>query len=212
MHRDPRARMNPPIASGDIAVVDDDPSIRDALSMVFTLAGYRVDTYASGEDFIDHAQSRLPDCIVLDIHLPGMSGLDVLKQLRQRHIGVPVLMLSGDNDIPVAVQAIKNGAIDYLVKPFNGSDMLCRISGALAAQSQKDGAFDFPGCDRLTPREREVLAEIAAGASNKEAGRRLKISPRTVEVHRARIMDKLGARNAADLVRIALGRRSRNVA
>ncbi len=196
----------------DLFLIDDDPNMRDALSVVFTLAGYNVTGFAEADTFLAAVRSNAPVCILLDIHMPVRSGLEVLKALNAPVYPAPIFMISADTDIPVAVEAIKCGAYDYIVKPFSAPDIVGRIGNAIAARAKKFArsemhdslASDFPGRDRLTPREHEVLEHIAAGGSNKEAGRRLGISPRTVEVHRARIMEKLGAKNAADLVRIVL--------
>lgn len=199
-------------ATDDLFVVDDDPAIRDTLSVVFTLAGYRVTVFSDAETFLAVARNQTPVGVLLDLHLPDKCGLAVLKELNAQHYPAPVLMISGDGDVACAVEAVKSGAFDYLLKPFEGSAIVTRVDNAIAGFAKRnaciDGTngmmFDFAGQDLLTPREREVLAQIASGVSNKEAGRCLGISPRTIEVHRARIMDKLGARNAADLVRIVL--------
>lgn len=199
-------------ASGEIFIIDDDPAVRDALGIVFSLEGYHVSTYAEGEAFLTAARARTPVCILLDVHMPGRSGLEILKELNAQQYPAPVFMISGQGDIPMAVDAIKNGALDFIEKPFDADTVVLRVrEGVQAWQQRREDASggelswaNFPGQDLLTPREREVLAQIAAGASNKEAGRHLGISPRTIEVHRARIMEKLGAKNAADLVRIVL--------
>jgi len=201
---------------GEIFIVDDDPLVRDALSVVFTLAGYKVRAFADGASFVAAARAEAPACIILDVHMPGRSGLDILRALNAEHYPTPIFIISGQGDIPMAVEAIRNGALDFIEKPFNGETVVTRVREAIEARTRRSEAgglealaAQFPGRDLLTPREREVLGKIAEGASNKEAGRLLGISPRTIEVHRARIMEKLGAKNAADLVRIVLseGRR-----
>lgn len=200
------------LSNGEIFVVDDDPSVRDALAVVFSLEGFHVTSFAEGGTFIAAARARTPACIILDVHMPGRSGLDILKELNAQNYPAPIFIISGQGDIPMAVDAIKSGALDFIEKPFDAETVVERVREAIAAwarRAENPGASDilpaeFPGNDLLTPREREVLTQIAAGASNKEAGRRLGISPRTIEVHRARIMEKLGAKNAADLVRIVL--------
>jgi FixJ family two-component response regulator len=157
------------------------------------------------------ARSRTPACILLDVHIPGKSGLDILKELRGEDYPAPIFMISGQGDISMAVTAIKHGALDFIEKPFRGSEIVARLNEAIDAyarrqegQASKSALLHFPGREPLTRREREVLGQFASGASNKEAGRQLGISPRTIEDHRANIMKKLGARNAADLIRIVL--------
>ena len=204
--------MPAPASTSDVFIVDDDGPMRDALSVAFTLAGYRVSLFCDGEMFLETTATRMPAAVLLDLHLPGKSGLGVLKELDAARYAAPIIIISGDGDVACAVEAVKNGAFDYVVKPFDARALVTRVGNAIVTFSRRagdaapnDAGNDFPGQAALTPREREVLSEIAGGASNKEAGRRLGISPRTVEVHRARIMEKIGARNAADLVRIVLG-------
>lgn len=198
--------------AGNLFIVDDDPATRDALSVVFTLAGYRVAAFADAASFLSVARGHAPAAVLLDLHLPDKFGVEVLKNIDAHHYAAPIFIITADGDIAYAVEAVKSGAFDYLLKPFDSRAIVTRVSNAIAAfakrHAQSEPAngtmFEFAGQALLTPREREVLALVAAGASNKEAGRRLGISPRTVEVHRARIMEKIGARNAADLVRIVL--------
>jgi two-component system, LuxR family, response regulator FixJ len=199
--------------SGEIFIVDDDPAVLDALSVVFRLDGFTVRGFADGGAFLAAAKARVPACILLDIQMPGRSGLDVLKELNAEHYPAPIFIISGQGDIPMAVEAIRNGALDFIEKPFDADTVITRVRDAIAAWTRRANGGGLPdlallqflGQEQLTPREREVLTQIATGASNKEAGRELGISPRTVEVHRSRIMEKMGAKNAADLVRIVLG-------
>jgi two-component system, LuxR family, response regulator FixJ len=197
-------------AEKTIFIVDDDAAVRDALGVVFVIEGFQVRGFEEGAEFIATARDVIPSCIILDVHMPGRSGIEILKELNADHYAAPVFIISGQGDIPTAVQAIKHGAFDFIEKPFDAETVVARVKEAIAAGERRrergDGMIGdvFPGSTLLTPREREVLQQIAGGASNKEAGRTLGISPRTIEVHRARIMEKLGAKNAADLVRIVL--------
>ena len=201
------------LPASDLFVVDDDAPTRDTLSVVFTLAGYRVNVFADAETFLAVARAKAPAGVLLDLHLPDKSGLAVLRELNAQYYPAPIFIISGDGDVACAVEAVKRGAFDYLIKPFDTRAIVTRVGSAIAGFAKRNTpikgtngmAFEFHGHALLTPREREVLAQVAGGASNKEAGRRLGISPRTIEVHRARIMQKIGARNAADLVRIVLG-------
>jgi FixJ family two-component response regulator len=201
-----------PAPRGEIFVVDDDPAVRDTLSMVLSAGGYEVICFADGAALLSVARSRTPSAILLDVHIPGKGGLDILKELHGEDYPAPIFMISGQGDIAMAVSAIKSGALDFIEKPFRGSEIVARLDEAIGAyarrQSQNVGSniatLHLPGREPLTRREREVLEQFTAGASNKEAGRTLGISPRTIEDHRANIMKKLGAKNAADLVRIVM--------
>lgn len=197
---------------GEIFVVDDDPGVRETLSLVLSADGYQVVCFADGAALLSVTRTRTPVCILLDVHIPGKSGLDILKELRGEDYPAPILVISGRGDISMAVSAIKHGALDFIEKPFRGSELLARLEEAVGAYTRRQNegigskiaTLHFPGREPLTRREREVLEQFASGASNKEAGRTLGISPRTIEDHRANIMKKLGARNAADLIRMVL--------
>jgi len=197
---------------GEIFVVDDDPAIRDTLFVILSTGGYEVICFADGAALLEVARSRTPAAILLDVNIPGKSGLDILKELHGEDYPAPIFMISGQGDIAMAVGAIKSGALDFIEKPFRGTELVTRLEEAVEAYARRHaqdnassvGSLHFPGREPLTRREREVLEQFTAGASNKEAGRTLGISPRTIEDHRANIMKKLGARNAADLVRIVM--------
>ena len=195
-------------ASGEILIVDDDPGVRATLTTIFERAGYQVVAFADGASFLAHARTATPLSIILDVHIPGRSGLDILRELHAQDYPAPIFIVSGQGDIPMAVNAIKAGALDFIEKPFRGGEVVERVKQAVDAYSvrkQDDPSlpdFYFPGREPLTRREREVLATILNGASAKEAGRQLGISHRTIEVHRGKLMEKLGARNVTDLMRI----------
>jgi FixJ family two-component response regulator len=201
-----------PANKGEIFVVDDDPAVRQVLSLLFSRAGYQLVCFAEGAALLAAARSQTPVCIILDVHIPGRSGLDILKQLEAEEYPAPIFVISGKGDISMAVDAIKHGALDFIEKPFRGAELVTRIEAAIEAWGNRRNSgndpdlslIQFPGREPLTRRERDVLAHIINGASNKEAGRQLQISPRTIEVHRARIMEKLQAKNIADLVRILM--------
>jgi FixJ family two-component response regulator len=198
------------VPRGEIFVVDDDPAVRETLSVVLSAVGYEVICFADGPALLAVARSKSPVCIFLDVHIPGRSGLDVLKELHAEDYPAPIFMISGQGDIAMAVDAIRNGALDFIEKPFRGNEIVARVeetAGVFArrqAKGRKPAPLHFPGREPLSARERDVLGSLTSGASNKEAGRQLGISPRTIEYHRANIMKKLGAKNATELIRIVL--------
>ena len=157
---------------GEIFVVVDDPAVRDTLSMVLSAGGYEVICFADGAALLAVARSRTPACILLDVHIPGKSGLDILRELHGEDYPAPIFMISGQGDIPMAVNAIKYGALDFIEKPFRGSEIVARLNEAIGAfarrqkenASPKIGSLHFPGREPLTRREREVLEQFTAGA------------------------------------------------
>jgi two-component system response regulator FixJ len=197
---------------GEVFIVDDDPGVRDLLSEVLSQAGYRAISFVDGASFIIAARERIPACVILDIYMPGRSGLEILRDIDAPNYPAPIFVASGRGDIPSAVEAIKNGAFDFIEKRMDAETLVARVGDAITARSHlrqnhngsENLPADFPGRDLLTRREREVLAQIAASATNKEAALNLGISQRTVEIHRAHIMHKLGAKNSVDLARKVL--------
>jgi len=204
-------------ARGEIFLVDDDPAIRRTLSVVLSGAGYEVICFRDGAALLAAARARCPVCIFLDVHIPGRSGLDVLRELHAEDYPAPIFMISGKGDIAMAVDAIRNGALDFIEKPFRASEIIARLEHAVnvfarrqEGHTERAAPPNFPGREPLTARERDVLDLFSAGVSNKEAGRQLGVSPRTIEFHRANIMKKLGAKNALDLIQIVINARRKS--
>jgi FixJ family two-component response regulator len=197
-----------------VHVVDDEAAIRDSLAMLLRSVGLASRTWASAPEFLSGYTAGGPACLIVDVRMPGMSGLELQEALRARGDALPVVIITGHGDVSMAVRAMKNGAADFLEKPFNDQTLLDTVHRALAASSAAAaGDADAPAADRaavvarletLTPREREVMALVAEGRPNKVVATRLGLSTRTVEVHRAKVMEKLGARSLADLVRMAI--------
>jgi two-component system, LuxR family, response regulator FixJ len=194
----------------EIFVVDDDPTIHDVLSAALSHEGMRVVSFTDGSSFLAVAGTQLPSCVLLDVNMPDRSGLEVLREINAKKYPAPILMISGRRDVPAVVSAIKCGALDYIEKPLDADMVVDRVNEAIMVRycgGNENGRMlgrQFFGHELLTPREGEVLAHISAGESNKEVGRSLGISTRTVEVHRAHIMEKFCAKNATDLMRIVL--------
>jgi FixJ family two-component response regulator len=191
----------------ELFIVDDDPGVLKALSTLFSLEGYSVCTFDDSVAFLSVARARVPACIILDVNLPGRSGIEVLAELNAQRYSAPILMMSGEGDIAMAVSAIKTGAFDFIEKPFQADAVVGRVREAVRGWNARQAPSPEMSPElraQFSQREQEVLHHILRGRSNKEAGRELGISPRTVEVHRARIMAKIGARNAADLVRLVM--------
>ena len=191
-----------------IFVVDDDAAIRDSLRMMLETAGFAVRDFASAQSFL--VDSGLQGgCLVVDIRMPGMGGLELQEELVRRKANIPVIVMTGHADVPLAVRAMRAGAIDFVEKPFDQDRMLQSVSDALAAgeRAQSRAAEAKEARDLLsllTPREREILDQLVMGHANKVVAHQLGISPRTVEIHRASIMEKLHARNLSNVVRTAL--------
>ena len=200
--------MNEDQPNREVFIVDDDPLVRDVLSEVFVQAGYQAITFVDGESFVAAARERIPACVILDIYMPGRSGLEILRVIDAPNYPAPIFVASGRGDIPSAVEAIKNGAFDFIEKRLDAATLVTRVGEAIQARAAlRNGngsqalSAAFPGAELLTRREHEVLALIAASSTNKEAAQELGISQRTVEIHRAHIMHKLGAKNSVDLAR-----------
>ena len=190
-----------------VFVVDDDRAVRRFLCGLIASVDLRVEAYASAREFLDAYEPGRPGCLLLDIRMPGMSGLELQKELAERAIGLPVIILTGHGDVQLAVHAMKAGAVDFIEKPFNNELLLDRVQNAVAksvdAGSTRVRRDQIMGrVDLLTPRERQVLDMVVAGETNKGVARRLDISERTVEIHRSNAMAKMQAKSLADLVKM----------
>lgn len=190
-----------------VYIVDDDASVRDSLSLLLSLRGYLTASFASAEDFLAALRPDWRGCVVADIRMPGMSGLELQRALAERGPSLPVIVITAHGDVAAARQAFLADAVDFLEKPFDGEQLLASIETALAGLRAVDGArVDAPprpaAPGALSAREREVMALMVQGLHNRRIAEALGISPRTVEVHKARVMDKLGVANLVELVRL----------
>jgi two-component system response regulator FixJ len=195
--------MNP-----TVFVVDDDAAMRDALAQLLETAGLRVETHADGPAFLVAYEADRPGCLLLDMAMPGMTGLEVQAELNAHGLAIPIIFLTGHGDIPMAVRAVQAGAVDFLEKPIQGAALLERVQRALALDAEWRHTLGRTQairqrCANLTSRERECMALAVSGLTSKEIARELGISPRTVEVHRTHVMHKMGAANMAELVNMA---------
>jgi two-component system, LuxR family, response regulator FixJ len=195
--------------AGVVHVVDDDAAVRDSLALLLGTAGITVRSYGSGRSFLDVVGGLEDGCIIMDLRMPDMDGLTLQRRLHEEGCDLPVIMMTGHGDVPVAVQALKAGAADFLEKPFDDDRLFGAIKEALAKRARaRDDAASVADilarCASLTPREREVLDRLVAGHPNKVIAHDLGTSPRTVEVQRARVMEKMGARSLAELVRMTI--------
>lgn len=193
-----------------IAVIDDDEPVLDSLRLYFTRQGLETACFASAKEFLAAiGRGARFDCVVSDVRMPGMSGLDLVQHLKSEGLSAPVVLITGHGDVDMAVAAIKVGAFDFIEKPFDEARLLASIRDAIERKARPKGDGDGLAelkarFDSLSARQRQVMQLAVAGLSNKEIGSQLKISPKTVENHRAWVMERIGARNIADLVRIAI--------
>jgi len=191
-----------------VAVIDDDQSVREALHGLLETVALDVELFVTVEDFLRASHSRAPDCIILDVRLPGPSGLDFQAQLARANVHTPIVFITGHGDIPTSVRAMKGGAIEFLTKPFRDQELLDAVwSGIERARAGRAEAQVVARLQQrfasLTTREREIMALLAAGRSNKQIAGQMGISEVTTRVHRKQVMQKMGARSLADLVRMA---------
>ncbi len=202
-------RGNQVNARPTIFIVDDDAAVRDALKLLLRSVGQAVETFGSAQEFLDAYSEDRPGCLVLDIRMPGMSGLELQQKLNEKHSILPIIFITGHGDVPMAVEAMQAGAVDFIQKPFRDQDLIDRINQALEKDSSNRAALGERNdirrrLDTLTPREREVLDLVVHGKANKVIAGDLKLSQRTVEIHRARVMEKMQASSLAHLVRMVL--------
>jgi two-component system, LuxR family, response regulator FixJ len=192
-----------------VHVVDDDPAIRDSLSFLLSTAELTPKVYESALALLERASALEPGCIVTDVRMPGMTGLELVVELKRRRVLHPVIVLTGHGDVALAVEAMKAGVVDFIEKPFDEDVLLKAVRTALAQEESVSARLTLRAevearVEQLSQREREVFEAIVDGESNKSAAQKLGISPRTVEIYRAHVMDKMGAKTLSELVRMAL--------
>ena len=205
--------MNTPHLSSTVFIVDDDEAVRDSLRWLLEANGYRVRAYASGESFLEDYDASQIGVLIADVRMPGMSGLELQEQLIARNAPLPIVFITGHGDVPMAVDTMKKGALDFIQKPFKEEQLVLLVERMLdvardAFSDYQQAASRDALLSKLTGRESQVLERIVAGRLNKQIADDLNISIKTVEAHRANIMEKLGANTVADLLKIALGQTS----
>jgi FixJ family two-component response regulator len=192
-----------------IYVVDDDAAVRTAIRLLLRSANLLVEAYASADEFLSHFDADRHGCIVLDVRMPGLNGLELQDKLNELHVITPIIFITGHGDVPMAVEAMQHGALDFIQKPFQDQDLLNRIHAAisrdqLVRRELTERETIRTRLNELTPREREVLTLVAEGRANKVIAGDLDLSQRTVEIHRARVMEKMQANSLAHLVRMVI--------
>ncbi len=191
-----------------VCVVDDDQSVRRSLRRLFRSAGYAAETFASAEDYLAREIFKGPICLALDVRMPGLNGLELQKTLESRGACEQIVFITGHNDVPTCTQAMKNGAVDFLMKPFDGSELIEAVKRALGRGAddlrKRNERREARGrIDKLTPREFEVLRFVVTGLLNKQIAAELHTAEKTIKVHRGRVMQKLGVSSVPDLVRVS---------
>ncbi len=198
-----------PSEKGKVHVIDDDEALRESLAFLLRSARLEVESYPSAAAFLEAVPNTQLSCVITDVRMPGMSGIDLLRRLRELKIEVPVIVITGHGDVPLAVEAMKVGAVDFLEKPFDDEVLLASVRSALTRQDGEtkrhaERAEIENKLSALSNRERDVLVGLVAGRANKQIAYDLGISPRTVEIYRANLMNKMQAGSLSDLVRMAL--------
>jgi two-component system, LuxR family, response regulator FixJ len=194
---------------GPVYVVDDDDAVRDSLALLLESAGLRVEAFAGAAEALARCREERPACVVTDVRMPEIDGLELQRRLAELHEQLPVIVITGHGDVPLAVQAMKAGAVDFIEKPFSDDVILSSIEAAVARAGRSAGSRAIVGAfgdrlARLTPRERDVFHQLIVGHPNKVIAYNLSISARTVEIHRARVMEKMEVRSLPELVRLAI--------
>lgn len=192
-----------------VFIVDDDAAVRDSLNFLLKTVGIESQTFSSGDEFLDAYKPDWEGCILLDIRMPGVSGMEVQRRLVNQDCSLPIIFITGHGDIPMAVEAMHLGAHDFVQKPFHDQELLDRIQAALSARRDMQDEVELKRTiqqrfSTLTPRETEVMAAVAKGHANKVIAMDLELSQRTVEIHRARVMEKMQVRSLAELVKLAV--------
>lgn len=197
------------MSEATVFVVDDDQAVRDSLGLLLRSVGMEYRLFENGQVFLDAYHDDWHGCLVLDIRMPGLSGMELHRQLLDRHATIPVIFVTGHGDVPMAVEALHNGAFDFIQKPYRDQELLDRINQALSWDEEHRSEADQKRelqtrLESLTPREHEVMQCVVRGLANKVIAMDLELSQRTVEIHRARVMEKMQARSLAELVRMSM--------
>ena len=191
-----------------VFIIDDEPAVRQSVQWLVESVALNVETFATAQEFLNQYDPDQPGCVLTDIRMPGMCGLSLQEQLRENGCLIPVIVMTGHGDVPTAVRAMKNGAVDFIEKPFNDQELLDLLHSCIEVdrhnrEAEQERAVTLSKYNALTPREKEVMGLVVNGHSNKEIARGLDISPKTVEAHRAKLMEKMQAGSVAELTKLA---------
>ena len=200
--------MNQPAEPPTVFIIDDDPQVRASIAGLLKSVGLRSEIFGTAQEFLDSTRPDGHSCLVLDVRLPGMNGLDVQRALAEKGVPIPIVFITGHGDIPMTVRAMKAGAVDFLAKPFRDQDLLDAVAAAIQRDEKRREHEHMitelkAHFQLLTPREREIMAFVASGLMSKQIAAKFELSEITVKVHRSHLMKKMGARSVADLVRMA---------